>query len=209
MRTLFAVCEPDPFAVATCTEKSLTVTPEDEPAPVAASVRTLDMDESPPADWPRPGDVTRRGPGVEEWRFVRLLSLCPSITESLATLGAARDLVGITRYCAHPKEALRDVPRVGGTKNPDFAAIRALRPEIVFCNAEENRTEDIEALRREFVVDVSHPRTVAEVPALLRHFGAVAGKRDESERISLKVEEALERVEVETRRTGSRFRLIS
>ncbi len=48
MRTLFAVCEPDPFAVATCTEKSLTMTPEDEPAPVAASVSTLDMDESPP-----------------------------------------------------------------------------------------------------------------------------------------------------------------
>src|SRR5512140_3922071 len=66
MRTLFAVCEPDPFAVATCKEKSLTTTPEDEPAPVVASVRTLDMDESPPADRPRPGDVTRRSPGVEE-----------------------------------------------------------------------------------------------------------------------------------------------
>jgi iron complex transport system substrate-binding protein len=208
MSTEFAVCEPDPFAVATCKEKSLTTTPEDEPAPAVVSVRTLDMDETPPADRPRPGDVTRRRPGVEESGIVRLLSLCPSITESLAALGAAGDLVGITRYCVHPAEALKDVLRVGGTKNPDLAAIRAAKPDLVFCNAEENRGDDIAALTREFAVDVSHPRTVAEIPALLRHFGAVAGRREESEEISLKVEEALERVEEEARFTGSRFRFV-
>jgi ABC-type Fe3+-hydroxamate transport system substrate-binding protein len=140
---------------------------------------------------------------------VRLLSLCPSITESLAAFGAAGDLVGITRYCIHPKEALTDVPRVGGTKNPDLAAIRAAKPDLIFCNAEENRGGDIEALRREFKVDVSHPRTVAEIPGLLRHFGAVAGRTEESEEISLKVEEALERVEEETRQlVSARFRLV-
>jgi iron complex transport system substrate-binding protein len=139
---------------------------------------------------------------------VRLLSLCPSITESLAALGAAGDLVGATRYCVHPKEALKKVPRVGGTKNPDFAAIRAARPDLVFCNAEENRAEDVEALRREFAVDVSHPRTVAEIPGLLRHFGGVVGRREESEKISLKVEEALESAEEEARLTGLRFRFV-
>ena len=166
------------------------------------------MNESPPADRPRPRDVTRLRPGVEESGFVRLVSLCPSITESLAALGAAGDLVGVTRYCVHPKEALKDVPRVGGTKNPDLVAIRAAKPDLVFCNAEENRAEDVEALRREFAVDVSHPRTVAEIPALLRHFGAVVGKREESEKISSKVEEALERVEEEARLSGSRFRFV-
>lgn len=139
---------------------------------------------------------------------MRLVSLCPSITESLAAFGAAGDLVGITRYCLHPKEALKDVPRVGGTKNPDLAAIRAAKPDLVFCNGEENRGEDIAALAREFAVDVSHPRTVAEIPALLRHFGAVVGRGEESEKISLKVEEALERVEEEARLTGSRFRVV-
>ena len=139
---------------------------------------------------------------------MRLLSLCPSITESLAALGAAGELVGATRYCIHPKEALKTVPRVGGTKNPDLAAIRSARPDLVFCNAEENRAEDIAALRREFAVDVSHPRTVAEIPALLRHFGAVAGRGEESEKISLKVEEALERVEEEARLAGLRFRFV-
>jgi ABC-type Fe3+-hydroxamate transport system substrate-binding protein len=126
---------------------------------------------------------------------VRIVSLCPSITESLAAMGLAGSLAGITRYCIHPREALAGVPRVGGTKNPDLAAIRALRPDLVFCNSEENRKEDIEALKRDFAVDVSHPRTVAEIPALLRHFGALTDKGRESEEISLKVEEALGRVE--------------
>ncbi len=126
---------------------------------------------------------------------MRLVSLCPSITETLAALGLGGDLVGVTRYCVRPREALLNVPRVGGTKNPDLALIRAVEPELVFCNAEENRAEDIEALRREFRVDVSLPRSVEEVPALVRHFGALTGRERESEEISLKVEETLERVE--------------
>jgi iron complex transport system substrate-binding protein len=137
---------------------------------------------------------------------VRLVSLCPSITESLAALGLASDLGGITRYCVHPREALRSVLRVGGTKNPDLALIRAARPDLVFCNAEENRREDIEALSREFTVDVSLPRTVREIPALLKHFGAITGREKKSAEISSKVEEALERAEEVARFMGSRFR---
>jgi ABC-type Fe3+-hydroxamate transport system substrate-binding protein len=134
---------------------------------------------------------------------VRVVSLCPSITETLVELRLADALVGVTRYCIHPRDALAGVTRVGGTKNPDLAAIRALKPDLVFCNSEENRGKDIDLLKREgFRVDVSHPRTVGEIPALLRHFGALTGKGEESEEISLKVEQALERVE---RRAGFTF----
>jgi len=130
---------------------------------------------------------------------VRVVSLCPSITESLVALDAANALVGVTRYCIHPREALAGIPRMGGTKNPDLAAIRAAKPDLVFCNSEENREEDISVLRRDFAVDVSHPRTVEEIPGLLRHFGTLTGKEREAEEISLKVEQALERVDSEAR----------
>jgi iron complex transport system substrate-binding protein len=133
---------------------------------------------------------------------VRVVSLCPSITETLVALRLADALVGITRYCIHPKEALAGIPRVGGTKNPDLAAIRGLKPDIVFCNSEENRGEDIETLGREFAVDVSHPRTVAEIPALLGHFGRLTGSEEKAREISLKVEEALKRIE---HRSGFRY----
>ena len=128
---------------------------------------------------------------------MRIVSLCPSITESLTALGLAESLAGVTRYCIHPREALAGVRRVGGTKNPDLAAIRDLKPDLVFCNSEENRKKDVEELKRGFAVDVSHPRAVAEIPALLRHFGRLTGTRERAEEISLKVKEALDRVEKE------------
>lgn len=130
---------------------------------------------------------------------MRIVSLCPSITESLVALGLADSLAGVTRYCTHPRGSLVGIPRVGGTKNPDLAAIRAIEPDLVFCNGEENRAEDIDLLKSEFRVDVTHPRTVGEIPALLRHFGALTGKEEEAEGFSSKVEEALERVEREAR----------
>jgi ABC-type Fe3+-hydroxamate transport system substrate-binding protein len=130
---------------------------------------------------------------------VRVVSLCPSITESLVALGAADALVGVTRYCIHPREALAGIPRMGGTKNPDLAAIRAAVPDLVLCNSEENRAADIEALAADFSVDVSHPRMVAEIPGLLRHFGELTGTEEKAREISLKVERAMKRVEEEAR----------
>jgi ABC-type Fe3+-hydroxamate transport system substrate-binding protein len=130
---------------------------------------------------------------------VRLVSLCPSITESLAALGLADQLVGVTRYCVHPREALAGVTRVGGTKNPDIAAIRAAKPDLVLCNAEENRREDVEALAREFAVDVSFPKRVADVPALLRHFGRLTGRRADAEMWAARIEEELRGLESRSR----------
>jgi ABC-type Fe3+-hydroxamate transport system substrate-binding protein len=122
---------------------------------------------------------------------MRIVSLCPSITESLVALGLGAELVGITRYCIHPRETVRSVRKVGGTKNPDLAAIRELGPDLVFLNAEENRAEDVAALSAAHRVDVSHPRSAGEVPALLRRFGALTGREAEAEAWARRIEEAL------------------
>ena len=62
---------------------------------------------------------------------VRIVSLCPSITESLVALGLAEGLVGVTRYCVHPRETTARLRKVGGTKNPDITAIGALAKRVV------------------------------------------------------------------------------
>lgn len=77
-------------------------------------------------------------------RPARVVSLVPSLTEAIATT-APDLLVGATDWCTHPAEL--DVPRVRGTKNPDLAAIRQLRPDLVVANQEENRRLDVERLR--------------------------------------------------------------
>src|SRR5262245_39659192 len=76
----------------------------------------------------------------------RLVSLVPSLTELVCALGRADRLVGVTRYCCEPADAVASVAKVGGTKNPDLAAIIGLAPDLVLVNAEENRQEDFQAL---------------------------------------------------------------
>jgi len=87
----------------------------------------------------------------------------------------------VTRYCVHPREALEGIPRVGGTKNPDLGAIAALTPDLVLCNAEENRDPDVAELARRHRVDVSHPASVSDVPPMLRRLGALTGTQAAAE----------------------------
>ena len=122
---------------------------------------------------------------------MRIVSLCPSTTESLVALGLGGSLAGVTRYCVHPREALEGIPRVGGTKDPDHAAIAALAPDLVLCNAEENREADVAALSARHRVDVSHPTRVADVPPLLRRLGALTGSESAAEGWARRVEERL------------------
>jgi len=77
-------------------------------------------------------------------RPIRVVSLVPSITEAVAA-SVPGVLVGATDYCTHPAEL--DVARVGGSKYPKLPAVRAAAPDLVLANAEENRPEDVAALR--------------------------------------------------------------
>ncbi|GGN55050.1 ABC transporter substrate-binding protein [Streptomyces kronopolitis] len=74
----------------------------------------------------------------------RVVSLVPSLTEAVAA-SAPELLVGITDWCSHP--AGLGAARVGGTKNPDLGAIASLAPAVVLANEEENRPQDLAALR--------------------------------------------------------------
>ncbi|MER3458192.1 MAG: ABC transporter substrate-binding protein, partial [Chloroflexota bacterium] len=98
----------------------------------------------------------------------RIVSLVPSVTESLFDLGAGHKVVGRTVYCAHPAPQVNVIPAVGGTKNPDIAHILALKPDLVIANQEENRPADVAALQAAGVrVLVSFPRTVRQALDLL------------------------------------------
>lgn len=98
----------------------------------------------------------------------RIVSLVPSTTESVCEFGAADRLVGCTRYCTEPDASLREVTRIGGTKNPDKEAVARLQPDLVLANAEENRPEDIEWLQARVPVLVQTPRTIVEAGKDLR-----------------------------------------
>ena len=97
------------------------------------------------------------------------------------------------------------LPRVGGTKTPDIARILDLAPDLVFANAEENRREDVEALRAAGIeVDVSLPKTVAEVPEAIRRWGEKLGTSEEADALACRVEKAWR--ELELRKPAAAFR---
>jgi ABC-type Fe3+-hydroxamate transport system substrate-binding protein len=99
----------------------------------------------------------------------RVVSLVPSATETLRALGVTP--IACTRFCEQP-----DLPTVGGTKNPDVAAIIALVPDLVVVNNEENRREDADALVAAGVaVHSMSPRSVGDVGASVRALAAAVG----------------------------------
>jgi ABC-type Fe3+-hydroxamate transport system substrate-binding protein len=111
----------------------------------------------------------------------RIVSLVPSITELLCELGLAGQLVGRTGFCVHPREVVRAVPKVGGTKDPDLEAIRAIAPTHVVLNVDENRRDTAEALAS-FVphLVVTHPMAPGDNLRLYTLLGGIFGRTEQA-----------------------------
>ncbi|MCP3801174.1 helical backbone metal receptor [Allokutzneria sp. A3M-2-11 16] len=102
----------------------------------------------------------------------RVVSLVPSLTEVLAA--DTRDaLVGVTDYCTHPADL--DLPRIGGSKYPKVSEVLAVSPDLVVANSEENRPEEVAALR-EAGVPVWVTEAPATVPAALASIRRLLGE---------------------------------
>jgi iron complex transport system substrate-binding protein len=100
---------------------------------------------------------------------VRVVSLVPSLTESLFELGAGDSVVGITDFCIFPPDL--DLPRVGGTKNPRIDDIRALEPDLVHMNFEENLQRHAAAIAEFARVHTTEPKSIEDVIALIGELG--------------------------------------
>ncbi|MGQ0767457.1 MAG: helical backbone metal receptor [Gemmatimonadota bacterium] len=116
---------------------------------------------------------------------MRLVSLCPSLTELVFDLGAGEELVGRTRFCIHPADRVGSIERVGGTKDPRVGRIVELHPDLVLMNEEENRIEDAAALATVGVtVHTSFPRRVQDVPPMVRDIAVRIGREPEGEALA-------------------------
>lgn len=100
---------------------------------------------------------------------MRVVSLVPSLTETLFALGAGDDVAGITDFCIFPVGI--DRPRVGGTKNPNIQRIRELRPDAVYVNIEENLKRHADEISRFARVIETEPKTIDDVGALIEMLG--------------------------------------
>jgi len=118
----------------------------------------------------------------------RIISLVPSQTELLFDMGLRDEVVGITKFCIHPDEWFRTKVRIGGTKKYDFEKIKALQPDLIIGNKEENEQGQIEELMKDYYVWMSDIYTLKDAYNMITSLGTLLGKQQEAANIKLEIE---------------------
>ncbi len=110
----------------------------------------------------------------------RIISLVPSQTELLVSLGLIDRIVGITKFCVHPTSIKKQKTIVGGTKKIRYETIKKLNPDIILCNKEENTKEIVSLLEEGFPVHVSDITSISDALQMIKQYGAIFSKEEEA-----------------------------
>jgi len=123
----------------------------------------------------------------------RIISLAPSITEILFSLGLGDRIVGVTTFCDYPEEAKKK-PKVGGMWTPSLEAILNLKPDLVAVSTNGNHKEFEERLRSMGIrTHVFTARRLSELPGDLREAGRIFGADKRAEALAKEIETTLVR----------------
>ncbi|MDB5221598.1 MAG: transporter substrate-binding protein [Chitinophagaceae bacterium] len=114
----------------------------------------------------------------------KIISLVPSQTELLSWFGLEKEVIGITKFCVHPKEWFTTKTRVGGTKSINIDLIKKLQPDLIIANKEENVKEQIEELANEFNVWVTDVNNLEDALLMIKDVGELTHKKDEAETLT-------------------------
>ncbi|MCX6352390.1 MAG: helical backbone metal receptor [Bacteroidetes bacterium] len=120
----------------------------------------------------------------------RIVSVVPSQTELLFDLGLREEIIGVTWFCIHPKNLVKNVEKVGGTKKLDIEKIKLLNPEIIIANKEENTREQIEELEKYFPIYISDIVSLEDAYGMIKDVGVLVGKEAKSAKIITEIKVA-------------------
>lgn len=130
---------------------------------------------------------------------MKIVSLVPSITEALFDLGLTEnEVVGRTKFCIHPQDKIKNVPIIGGTKNINIEKIKALQPDLILANKEENVKDQVETLMDDHKVMVTNIDTIEDNYYLLKNLGKLFGKEDRAQLFNLKIYDVLNQAKLES-----------
>ena len=110
----------------------------------------------------------------------RIISVVPSQTELLFYLGLNDEVIGITKFCIHPEDKFKSTTKIGGTKQLDIAKIKALQPDLIIANKEENERGQLEELMQYFPVWISDISDLDGALEMIAGVGALVGKHKEA-----------------------------
>jgi len=133
----------------------------------------------------------------------RIVSLAPSATSILVALGARRELVGVTRWCAEVAPVGR-LPRLGDCWSLDPERVLKLRPTLVIGSVPYKTETVAKLLEHPVPLLAMNPRTLADVESDIRLLGRIVGREKAAERVVASMQEAF--AEVRARRTNAKAR---
>lgn len=122
--------------------------------------------------------------------LLRIVSLVPSQTELLHYLGLENEVVGITKFCIHPKEWHQSKTRVGGTKQYKIPVIDNLEPTLILGNKEENDKKQILTLAQKYPVWISDIKTLEDAYQMILEVGELVQKQEKAEELVLRLKKA-------------------
>jgi ABC-type Fe3+-hydroxamate transport system substrate-binding protein len=114
----------------------------------------------------------------------RIVSLVPSQTELLFDLGLEDRIVGVTKFCIHPKEKVKQKTIIGGTKNFKLEKIDELKPDLIIGNKEENYEEGIAALQEKYPVWMSDIYTLDDALEMITQVGQLTGTEAKAQELA-------------------------
>lgn len=110
---------------------------------------------------------------------MKIISLVPSITETLFDLGLKEDeVVGRTKFCIYPKDLVKNVAIIGGTKNLNLDKIKTLKPDLIIANKEENEKLQVEELMKDFKVWITDIQNLEDNENLILELGALLNREE-------------------------------
>jgi len=124
----------------------------------------------------------------------RIISIVPSQTELLFYLGLDEQVVGITKFCTHPHDKVKNKAKIGGTKQLNIQLIRELQPDLIIANKEENERSQVEALMDICPVWISDIHNLHDALNMTRSVGEITGKRAEADLLCNKISAAFNKL---------------
>lgn len=113
----------------------------------------------------------------------RIISLCPSITETLYALHLSHEIIGRTRYCIHPANQINQATIVGGTKQIKEDIVAQLNPDLIIAEKEENPKEMIVNLAKHFPVYVTNVESYDDALKMIIDLGRICDQVETAQKL--------------------------
>lgn len=124
----------------------------------------------------------------------KIVSVVPSQTELLFNLGLGDEVIGITKFCVHPKQWHQTKTRVGGTKNIDLEKVKSLKPDLIIANKEENIQQQIEELKNTAPVWVSDVNNLASALDMIESVGNITNTAKPAQELIQNIQNAFSQI---------------